>query len=306
MKKISLSIIAFVAMLPFCGDIYAQDTMRVAPIDGEMVRLQASSLWKLTQLPELPMTHVENVAQGLRFPSISPDGSQIIMYDRINDSKTRLVRYQSADRSLSVLLENDEASPYVQWESNHRIAVRQPDKPFFQDGVKMKFDLETSKRPLLREKKHYTEENFIAYDADDVIILVRKDTQTLQAISDTNADRYYAPMVSPDEKFVVFSGLTTGIHVFDIAKNAVVYIGKNGTSPSFSPDGRYLIYAMTDDDGHVLTTGDLMLLDLETHSYRKIANPSKEIRTRASLSQSASSIAYETEDGKIFRATLLR
>ena len=306
MKKISLSIIALVTMLPLCGNIYAQDTMRAMPVDGEMVRLQASSLWKLTQLPEVQMTQVENVAQGLRFPSISPDGSQIIMYDRIDDTKSRLVRYQSADRSLSVLLENDEASPYVQWESDNRIAVRQPDKPFFQDGAKMKFDLTTSKRPLLREKKRYVEENFIAYDADDVIILVRKDTQTLQAISDTNADRYYAPMVSPDEKYVVFSGLTTGVHVFDIAKNAVVYIGKNGTSPSFSPDGRYLIYAITDDDGHVLTTGDLMLLDLETHSYRQIANPTKEIRTRASLSRSATSIAYETEDGRIFRADLLR
>ena len=100
------------------------------------------------------------------------------------------------------------------------------------------------------------------------------------------------------------NGLTTGVHVFDIEQNAVVYIGEKGTDPSFSPDGRYLIYAVTTDDGDDFTSGNLVLIDLKTHSRRTISNPSKEIRLRGSISYDAQFVAYETTKG-VFRAKIV-
>ena len=150
----------------------------------------------------------------------------------------------------------------------------------------------------------HADSQFVVYDHDDVIILESKKTRTLQAISDPAADRYYAPMLSPDERFVAFSGLRSGVLVFDIEANAIVFIGSHGTDPSFSPDGRYLIYADTRDDGHAFTQANLVLVDLHKRTYRILANPNHEIRLRASLSRNAEFVSYTTIDGDAYRAKI--
>lgn len=295
-----------VAAALISSQVLAQDGQISKPNDGEMVALDATKLWKMSQMDDANLSNIQQIATGLKFPSISPDGNRVVLFDPAKaDAPKRLTQWQIDTPEMKEISRADEASIYVTWDDAENISVRQSDKPFFHDAVFSKYRL-SGKKPVLRSKKPLVESKYVVYDNEDVIILVRKEDKTLQAISDMNADRYYAPMLSPDEKFVVFSGLTTGVHIFDIAKNATVYIGSHGTDPQFSQDGRYLIYAKTTDDGEVFTGGDLILVDLQEHSQRVIANPSKEIRLRGSLSRNAEFIAYETADGKVFRAALPR
>lgn len=95
-------------------------------------------------------------------------------------------------------MRGQDVSTYVTWDDADNISMRQADKPFFHDGQMLKLKL-GNKKATLRAKKRLSESKYFTYDADDIIILVRKDTETLQAISDTSADRYYSPMLSPDE-----------------------------------------------------------------------------------------------------------
>ncbi len=284
----------------------AQEQTQIAakPADGEMVALNVANMWTISQMSDVKLSDIQIVTTQAKFPSISPDGQKILLFAPETDAAPRnLLRWTPKTNDLQELMSGQNVSMFVTWDDADNVSMRQADKPFFADSRLLKLKLE-NKSTVLRAKKPIADSKLFAYDDDDIIILARKDTKTLQAISDVNADRYYAPIVSPDEKFVAFSGLTTGVHIFDIDKNAVVYIGTKGTDPSFSPDGRYLIYAETTDDGNDYTSGNLIIVDLRKHSRRILANPSKEIRLRGTLSKDASFVAYETAKGAVYRARL--
>ncbi len=274
------------------------------PVDGEMVRLQLDKLWKISYQVNAPIYDSQQIASGFESPAISPDGSNVLFFKRGKFGEPHHILQWSADAPKArEILTDSELSGYVSWQSDNEFSVREFSTPFLKNGADRHFEL-ASKSPVLKQRKLRKDAQLVAYDADDVIILENADNQTLQAISDIRADRYFAPIVSPDGRFVVFNGLSTGIHVFDIEQNAVVFIGSHGSAPAFSPDGRYLVYANTRDNGHQITSGDLVLVDLNTHAYRYISNPNHEIRLRASLSRDAAYISYQTDDNRIFRARL--
>ena len=292
-----------VAVFCLAGVSFAQTLPDNPPVDGQMVRLDAKRLWKMSCLPNLPMQNTEKIAENMRYPSISPDGRRVVMFVKHDDGRNALHEWKKDTREIRELIRHEDVSNFVTWDKSGLLNMRQRSNPFFRNAVQLRYDVEPHKLSL-RDKKPITESTFTAYDEDDIIILESKKTKTLQAISDNRADRYYGPVVSPDERFVVFNGLTSGVHLFDIEANAVVYIGSNGTSPAFSPDGRYLIYAQTTDDGNEVTSGDFILVDLDKHSWRVISNPNHEIRLNATLGNHAGSIAYATSDGTSWIATL--
>ena len=274
------------------------------PVDGNMVKLQIDKLWKISYLPNAPVKVVSQIAADLQSPAISPDGSHVLMFKRGNPGNPHHLLHWSLETPVTEeILTDTELSSHVTWQNDDEFSVREHTAPFFRNGAVRQYRIAT-KSPTLKKRSPHTDARSLADDADDVIILENAENQTLQAISDIRTDRYFAPIVSPDARFVAFTGLTTGIHVFDIAQNAVVFIGSHGTAPAFSPDGRFLVYANTRDNGHEITSGELVLVDLDTHTYRYISNPNHEIRIRASLSNGAAYIAYQTDDDRIFRAQL--
>ena len=299
MKKILLSVACAVG-----GLIFAASAFAVPPKDGQLVKLDAEQMWHLSYFDNLPVQNQTRIAEKLTAPSISPDGQRVVLFERglpgepnvLHEWSVQNPRIRELSRSL-------EFSNFITWDDDENISIREQSRPFFRVGAKLRFS-HTPKALKLRERKPLVESNYVVYDQDDVIILESKKTQTLQAISDPAMGRYFAPILSPDEKFVVYSSLSSGIFLFDIEQNAVVFIGAHGSVPAFSPDGRYLIYADTGDDGHDYTRGDLILLDLRLKSYRVIANPQNEIRLNATLSRDAKAIAYETSDGKVWRGEL--
>lgn len=76
-------------------------------------------------------------------------------------------------------------------------------------------------------------------------------------------DIYFAPQVSPSDEYVVFWGLHTGLHLYDVLNNRLIHLGQGG-HPQFGPNGRYLVFERTADEGATLTGGDLFIVDLDT------------------------------------------
>ena len=299
LKKCLLSIACAAGCLIFAASAFA-----VPPKDGQLVKLDAEQLWHLSYLANLPVQNATQIADHFTNPSIAPDGKHVVLFERGLPGEPNILHEWSADTGkLQERIRSHEVSNFITWDDDQNFSVRERAKPFFREGAKLKYN-RSLKELKLQERKPLVESNYVVYDQDDVIILESKKTQTLQAISDPAMGRYFAPILSPDEKFVVYSSLNSGIFLFDIEANAVVYIGAHGSVPTFSPDGRYLIYANTSDNGHDYTRGDLIMLDLKLKTYRVIANPKSEIRLNATLSKDAREIAYETVDGKIFRGEL--
>ena len=292
--------------LCLCNTLLAEP---VSPaVDGRMVRVNASHLWMAIPLNSLHISAAEVIARDsddVHFPAISPDGDQVIMY-RPGDpgEPNRLYLWTQQDAQMREISAGKELSGFVSWQDNQTYWVREHSRPFFRNGAQQVFDIRPKASSRLRKLRPIADNRLVAYDADDIIVLENAANQTLQAISDSRLDRYFAPVISPDQKYVVFTGLTTGIHLFDIEKNTVVYVGSSGTNPAFSPDGRYLIYAQTTDNGHNYISGDLVIIDLLKHTSRLVANPKHDIRLYGSLSKDAKYLVFETENGAIYRAKI--
>ena len=225
------------------------------------------------------------IAKSLHFPAISPDGKRVLLYEPgLPGVASRVHEWKADTHLIATRMQSDRLSRYMSWDRDDRIAVRDGNQPFARDAV-------PRNAAGLR-----------AYDDDDTIRL-----ETPNGIVTVSApgERAYAPFLSPDSRYVVYNVLGRGLVLYDIAKRAPVLIAKHATWPAFSPDGGYLVYAETTDDGHALTRGDLVILDLRSRTAHRIANPNHEIRTNATLSHDGRRIAYETDDDQVWVADVI-
>lgn len=282
---------------------FASAQVSLEPTQGGLVKLNKANFWNIQQAGELKLSNVEKIADGLNTPTISPDGSKIILAQRSSDGiePGKLYQWRNDEKKLNVVLEDKEVSDYVTWTSDDRFFMRERSTPFTREGKKLNFNL-VNKAALFKDKRLINENPVVVFDDDDVIVMKRNNI--IQAISDVTIDRYFAPQVSAKEDYIVFSGLTTGVNLFHIDQNSVVYQDKKGSDPRFSADGKYLVYAETSDDGHVYLHGDIIVVDLSTKTKYRVENPKKEIRLRASISKDAKFVAFENLNGETFKASL--
>jgi len=116
-------------------------------------------------------------------------------------------------------------------------------------------------------------------------------------------DRYFAPSLSPDGKLVVFTGLSTGIHVARVVDGGEVFADE-GTNPSWSPDGRFIAYDRTRDDGHVLTAGDIFIVSVGDWRVADLTGTADRIELRPVFSPDGRRLSFE-RDGAAFVADLV-
>ena len=93
-----------------------------------------------------------------------------------------------------------------------------------------------------------------------------RDGHTTRVIS-RDGDRYLAPQLSPDGRYVVYWGLSTGLWLHRVADGARVALGEGG-HPRFDPSGRALVFERTTDDGHALVSGALFVARLDDGQIR--------------------------------------
>ena len=103
----------------------------------------------------------------------------------------------------------------------------------------------------VRERDGWTEP---AMARDDDIFL-RQPSRDLRLTQ--GEDRFFDPVLSADGTRVAFVGLATGIHVMDVERREMVHLG-TGTRPCWTPDGAWVVFERTADDGHRLESSQLL------------------------------------------------
>ncbi|HJL28861.1 MAG TPA: hypothetical protein RMI62_07300, partial [Polyangiaceae bacterium LLY-WYZ-15_(1-7)] len=96
-------------------------------------------------------------------------------------------------------------------------------------------------------------------DAGHVLVGVGARTERLGP----PGDRYFAPRVGPEERFVAFQGLSSGLYLHDLDRGVTYHLAQGGGHARFDPAGRWLVFERLEDDGHVFTAGDVMIVDLQ-------------------------------------------
>lgn len=111
----------------------------------------------------------------------------------------------------------------------------------------------------------------------------------------TGEDRYFNPVVSPDGKSVVFEGLTSGLMMAPSDGSAPPRPVGYGNNPVWLPDGSGVVFDMTADDGHVLTEGDIVMVDSRLEEINHLTKGDSLISQRPSVGPNGSAVAFEAE-----------
>ncbi len=82
---------------------------------------------------------------------------------------------------------------------------------------------------------------------------VTTDIQSLQPLGDQN---YINITLSPDKSRIAFEIVGGNLHAMNVDGSNVIDLGR-GHRPQWSPDGEYIVFMVTEDDGHEYTASDI-------------------------------------------------
>jgi len=110
---------------------------------------------------------------------------------------------------------------------------------------------------------------------------------------DTFSDREILNVVrSPDGSRVAFEVLGGNLYSMNADGSDVVDLG-SGNRPSWSPDGEWVVYMRTVDDGHMITSSDLIAVQPDGSARSTITRTSDRLEMNPSWSPDGSRIAYD-------------
>lgn len=123
-----------------------------------------------------------------------------------------------------------------------------------------------------------------------------------RVVSPGTGDRFFAPQLSPDGRRVAFTGLATGIWVFDLQRGALTHVGR-GTAPSWSPDGKRLVFERTEDDGHAVVASELYLFEPEGRGLGRLVTDRTIVARRPALGPD-DRVAFDDDRGHVYVGTV--
>jgi Tol biopolymer transport system component len=131
-----------------------------------------------------------------------------------------------------------------------------------------------------------------SWSENDTIYIAGRDGQPV-ALTGTD-DRYFNPVTSPDGRYVVYQGLVNGLYIASTdGSSAPRWIGRGG-NPSWMPDGSGFVFDRTTDDGHMLNSGNLIHLDLQTNQISNLTASDNSINQMPQVSPNGRWIMYES------------
>ncbi|MCL6518217.1 MAG: hypothetical protein K6T99_00115 [Armatimonadetes bacterium] len=138
-------------------------------------------------------------------------------------------------------------------------------------------------------------------DSESQIWIVDENGNRRKLIDVEGEPGYCPPTESPQGDKYCVEGYSGNLYVVDPRGGTPVNLGE-GHNPSWSPDGRYVIFEVTTDDGHIITSSDLWIASIDgSQRFQLTSTPG--IEADPSWSPDGKYIAYIL-DGKIYIAPI--
>jgi len=110
------------------------------------------------------------------------------------------------------------------------------------------------------------------------------------------------PIVSPDGRSFIYS--KNDRLVWRSLEEGSEQVLGQGSHPSWSPDGKQIVYQITSDNGHSITGSDLYIMNMQTQEVYRLTHTEDIQEVNASWSPDGSKIIFNDErDGYIYLIT---
>lgn len=108
------------------------------------------------------------------------------------------------------------------------------------------------------------------------------------------------PVVSPDGQRIAFEVMGGGLHVMDRDGSNRIELG-TGYRPAWSPDGRWVVFMTTEDDGHTFTAADLVAARADGSARVALTATPDRLEMNPSWSPDGRTIAFDdAADGALY------
>ncbi len=112
--------------------------------------------------------------------------------------------------------------------------------------------------------------------------------------------RFFNPVWSPKEAIALVNELGGGFYLLDIVQGTMLLLD-DGNHYAWSPDGQRIVYDITTDDGHYITSADIYTINKDGTGKAPLTATSDELEMYPSWSAN-DRIAFSQLDGKVFTA----
>ncbi len=286
--------------------------------------------------PGTPEILIESESRYFMSPKWSPDGSRIAF----TSAEYRGLWTASADGSEIEQLSQDESAGYgfswssdgssilsrtASYEDRHRLhAVKRFDvetktehviRDYSRErtGVPQWTDMDQRIAVPMRESIEMVESGIQPADRQkrllDEAVLVSRDNriektpvadEQPEVVVELEDRRILNITPSPDGSVIAFQVIGEGLFLIDADGSDLCELGR-GEDPAWTPDGKYVIAVITEDDGHHITGSEIYAIDIDTGERHHLTSGTDMIALHPSVSPDGTRIAFtDNESGNIY------
>lgn len=122
----------------------------------------------------------------------------------------------------------------------------------------------------------------------------------IESIDPFPGEQYLNAVSSPDKERIVFEVMGGDMHVVNTDGTGLTNLGR-GDRPQWSPDGEYIVYMITEDDGHNYTASDIYAIRTDGTGQTRLTDSPSHLFMNPSWSPDGSRIVFnDMNDGKIY------
>lgn len=141
----------------------------------------------------------------------------------------------------------------------------------------------------------------ITYIEDQKIALIKDgEKKILSPFGDGN---YIWPSLSPDRTRLLFTYVGRGTFVSDLDGGIISELGF-ARAPQWAADGKWVVYMLDEDDGHVITASDIWAVSVDGEIRIQLTNTTDVKEMYPDWSPKMDKIAFDTVDGRIGYLTI--
>ncbi|MDD5764797.1 MAG: hypothetical protein PHW79_00910 [Candidatus Marinimicrobia bacterium] len=232
-----------------------------------------------TQINDLPGAGYE--------PSFTKDSKQVIFR---TDNYIKYKRYSSlavqtiADKQIEYIAKDVRFMSPASVLEDQTIVYRKGDEVAAYN---------TSRKEALQAKAAQETYGFI--EDEKIILVVDGVRNEIKPMGDNN---YIWFSLSPDKTKMLFTVAGGGTFITDLAGNVQVRLGK-ANAPKWSPDGKWIVYMVDEDDGHTMTASDIWAAASDGALKVRLTETAADIEMYPAWSPAMDRIVFETFGGKI-------
>jgi len=164
-------------------------------------------------------------------------------------------------------------------------------------------------RRLAYTKGGEQEELSLSLDGSEIQILGIEDTKIALLrgsakilLDPLGSGSYIWPSLSPDRTKIVAYEMDRGTFVADLTGTVLAKLGRRD-APSWTFDGRWVVYMDDRDDGHRILESDIMIVSPDGKTTGRFTETTDAIELNPQCSPTEPKIVYHTLDGRLFLLT---